>query len=195
LYVRQPEPRGLGDAIARAEGFTGGRPFAVLLGDDITLDPPCTKILREAHDRLGTSVIALQRVPAERVSRYGMVVGREIEPGVVKVDDVVEKPAGDAVVSDLVTIGRYILTPSVFACIKDAPPGHGGEIQLSDALRSLARKEDVYGMIYDGTRYDIGDKVEWLRATLHLAARREDLRTALEPMLRETLDLISRMPR
>jgi UTP--glucose-1-phosphate uridylyltransferase len=185
MYVRQPQPLGLGDALRHAEPFAHGQPFAVLLGDDITFDPPCIRVLREVHDRLGGSVIALQRVPRDRIGRYGMIAGREAEKDVVLVEDVVEKPRPEEIRSDLAAIGRYIFTPRLFGCLRGLKPGKNGEIQLADAVKALCAEEKVHGVIYDGTRYDIGDKVDWMQATLELAAKRADLADGVREMLRD----------
>jgi UTP--glucose-1-phosphate uridylyltransferase len=186
MYVRQPIPRGLGDAVLRAADFVGGESFAVLLGDDITVDPACAGVLRKAHERLGGSLVALQEVPADRIGRYGMAIGKEVEPGVIRIEDLVEKPSPAQVRSRLATIGRYILTPEVFPRLRETEAGKGGEIQLTDAIRALRAKEDVYGVLYRGRRYDVGDKLGWLIANVELALEREDLR----PGLRAFVDTI-----
>ncbi len=181
MYVRQPEPRGLGDAIRYAEPFIEGKAFAVLLGDDITTGPvPCTQVLRDAHKRLGGSVLALQHVSEERIGRYGMVLGEEIEPGIVKVKDLVEKPRPEEVRSTMSTMGRYVLTPTVFQRLEEVKPGKDGEVQLTDAIAAMLKTEDVYGVLFEGRRYDVGDKAGWLRANLELAMEREELRRELE---------------
>jgi UTP--glucose-1-phosphate uridylyltransferase len=183
MYVRQPVPRGLGDAVLRAADFVGEESFAVLLGDDITVDPPCAGVLREAHERLGGSVIALQEVPRDRIGRYGMAVGKELEPGVIRLQDLVEKPSPSQARSSLATIGRYILSPGIFPCLRETEAGKGGEIQLTDAMRALLAKEDVFGVLYAGRRYDVGDKLGWLLANIELALEREDLRAGLRDFL------------
>lgn len=184
MYIRQPEPRGLGDAILHSETFVGNAPFVVLLGDDITIGPPpCTQVLRDAHQHLNGSVLAMQRVSQVEIERYGMIVGKEIEPGIVKVEDLIEKPSRDEVRSQLATIGRYILTPTIFESLRNIEPGRNQEIQLTDAIRLLLETEDVYGVLYPGKRYDVGNKVGWLRATLELAIERDDLRRELRDVL------------
>jgi len=190
MYVRQASPLGLGDAVLQAANFVADEPFGVLLGDDITVDPPCAGVLRAAHERLGGSVIALQEVPRDRIMRYGMAVGKEVEPGVIRLQDLVEKPSRSEVRSSLATIGRYILTPEIFPRLRETEPGKGGEIQLTDGIRALMEKEDVYGVLYRGRRYDVGDKVGWLGANLELAMEREDLRAGLK----EYLDKIRKGP-
>jgi len=179
MYVRQPTPQGLGDAVLRAEDFVADDPFGVLLGDDITIDPPCAGILRAAYQRHGGSVIALQKVSREQIGRYGMAIGKEVEPGVIRLDDLIEKPSPSQVRSTLATIGRYILTPGIFACLRETKVGKGGELQLTDGIRGLIDREDVYGVLYRGRRYDVGDKLGWLETNLELGMEREDLREGL----------------
>lgn len=183
LYVRQPIPRGLGDAVLRAEDFVADEPFAVLLGDDITMGPPCAGVLRAVFERLGGSAIALQEVPKDQIGRYGMAVGKEVEPGVLRLQDLVEKPEASQVRSSLATIGRYILSPEIFSRLRDTDPGKGGEIQLTDAIRALLAKEDVFGVLYRGRRYDVGDKLGWLTANLGLALERPELQADLRRFL------------
>jgi len=178
-YVRQAVPRGLGDAVAHAESFVSGEPFAVLLADDLTMDPPCIRVLIEAHRRLGGSVVALQNVPRAEIGRYGMAVGEEVEPGVLRLTDLIEKPTPGEVRSTLATIGRYVFAPSLFEHLRETPPGRGGEVQLTDAIRRQLAEEDVHGVLYAGHRYDVGDKASWLRATIELAMEREEFRDTL----------------
>jgi UTP--glucose-1-phosphate uridylyltransferase len=183
MYVRQPIPRGLGDAILRAADFVEDESFGVLLGDDITVDPPCAGLLRATHERLGGSAIALQQVTRDQIGRYGMAVGKEIEPGLVRLEDMIEKPSPNEIRSTLATIGRYVLTPEIFARLRATEAGKGGEIQLTDGIRSLMKKEDVYGVLYRGRRYDVGDKLGWLTANVELAMERADLREGLKRFL------------
>ena len=183
LYVRQSVPRGLGDAVLHAESFVHAEPFAVLLGDDLTMDPPCLRGLAEVHRRLGGSVVAVQEVPREEMGRYGMVVGEEVEPGIVRVTDLVEKPTPREIKSNLATIGRYILNPSVFDALRMTKPGRNGEIQLTDALRALRANEDLFAVIYRGTRFDVGELAGWFRATVALGLRRPDLRKDVTDLL------------
>lgn len=179
MYVRQPSPRGLGDAVLHAEGFVGTEPFAVLLGDDLTVGPPCAAALRATHEKLGGSAIALEEVPADRIGRYGMAVGKEVEPGVIRLEDIVEKPSPDQVRSHLATIGRYVLSPEIIPRLRKTEAGKGREVQLTDAIRALMASEDVYGVRYRGRRYDVGDKLGWLIANLELGMERKDLRAGL----------------
>ena len=184
MYVRQASPRGLGDAVAQAESYVADENFAVLLGDDITMNPPCAGVLIHAHRRLGGSVLALQEVPRNDVRRYGMVVGKEIEEGVFRIEDMVEKPSPKQAKSNLATIGRYVLTPGIFPILAKTPLGVGGELQLTDGIRGLLAREDVYGVRYRGRRYDVGNKIGWLCANLELALQREDLKRDLEAFMR-----------
>lgn len=186
MYVRQPEPRGLGDAIRYAKPFVESEPFAVLLGDDITVGPKsCTQLLKDAHQELGGTVLALQQVPRDRIGRYGMVVGDEVEPGVVAVREIIEKPTAEEAKSTLATIGRYILMPSVFDHLQEVVPGRNAEVQLTDAIAAMLPTEGVHGVIFEGRRYDVGDRAGWLRANLELGMDRQELRKELEDILGE----------
>ena len=184
MYVRQPSPRGLGDAVVQAESYVADADFAVLLGDDITMNPPCMDALIHAHKRIGGSILALQEVPRNEAGRYGMVVGKEIDDGVMRIEDIVEKPTSNQVRSNLATIGRYILTPGIFTLLRRTPLGVGGELQLTDGIRGLLAHEDVYGVRYSGRRYDVGDKIGWLCANLELALARDDLQKELTAFIR-----------
>ncbi|HVV31129.1 MAG TPA: UTP--glucose-1-phosphate uridylyltransferase [Mycobacteriales bacterium] len=187
--VRQQEPRGLGHAVLQAASHVGDAPFAVLLGDDL-IDPRDRLLARmlEVYADGGGSVIALMEVPAEQTSLYGCAAVRQLpEPGTdtVTVTGLVEKPAAGQAPSNLAVIGRYVLTPDVFEVLRETEPGRGGEIQLTDALAVLADRGQLRGVVFRGRRYDTGDRVEWLKATIRLAAEREDLGPALRPWLRE----------
>jgi len=180
-YVRQKEPLGLGHAILTARDLVGDEPFAVLLSDDI-IDSrlPCLKQMIEVFERYGRSVVAIQRVERSAVSSYGIIKGSAVADDhwkgrLYRVDDMVEKPAPRNAPSDLAIIGRYILTPAIFAELASTRRGAGGEIQLTDALRRLLDKEPIYGYIFDGKRYDAGDKLGFLQATVEMALKRADL--------------------
>ena len=175
-YIRQRDPLGLGAAVATAEPHVAGEPFAVLLGDDIVLarDPLLGRMI-EVYERYGRSVIAVQEVPREEISLYGAVRPEFVEDSLARVLDIVEKPSPEDAPSNLAAIGRYVLTPEIFDAIRETPPGTGGEVQLTDAIGLLAREQAVYAYIFDGTRYDIGKKLDYLRATVELAADRDDL--------------------
>jgi UTP--glucose-1-phosphate uridylyltransferase len=181
-YVRQGAPRGLGHAILCAAQHVGDEPFAVLLGDDLIdeRDPLLPRMI-EVRQRHGGSVVALIEVPHESISAYGCAVVRTTDDAdVVRVDDLIEKPSPDEAPSNLAIIGRYVLAPEVFDVLRQTEPGHGGEIQVTDALRELARRGrgeggPVHGVLFSGRRYDTGDRLDYLRAVVRLAAERDDL--------------------
>ena len=175
-YVRQKQPRGLGHAVLVAEKHVGREPFAVLLGDDIVSeDSGLLRKMMAIYDRYGRSVVAVQEVPREEVRFYGIVEPEHVEENLVRILDFVEKPLPEDAPSNLASIGRYILTPEIFEALKETPTGAGGEIQLTDAIRAMAQKQTVYAFIYEGGRYDVGRKLDYLRATVELAIEREDL--------------------
>ena len=191
FYVRQKEPLGLGHAVLCAEEYVGDEMFAVLLGDDILISEiPCTRQLIETSDKVDASVIAVEKVPKERMVQYGMVLGEEIEDGLFRMRDMIEKPSLDEVRSDLGTLGRYVLSPDVFPILKRIGPGVGGEIQLTDAIRVLLKKQDVYAKLFRGKRFDIGNMVDWMKATIEIALMRpeyeKELRDHLKKMLEKT---------
>jgi len=176
-YIRQKEPKGLGDAVLKAEKHVGDEPFAVLLGDDIIkADIPCIKQLMNLFEKYSKPMIAVEKVPKEKVSSYGIIKGREIEKSVYFVDDIIEKPPLEEAPSNIGTVGRYVFTPEIFDCITETPPGKGNEIQLTDAIRILIEEEDVYGYAFEGKRYDAGDKVEYVKAIIDFALERDDLK-------------------
>ncbi|NME63986.1 UTP--glucose-1-phosphate uridylyltransferase GalU [Clostridium cadaveris] len=176
-FIRQKEPKGLGHAIHCAKTFIGNEPFAVLLGDDIVYsEKPCLKQMIDAYDEYKTTILGVQEVPHEDVSKYGVVDGLHIEDRVYKVKDLVEKPAVDEAPSDMAILGRYIINPGIFEILEHTKPGKGGEIQLTDALKELATKEAMYAYNFEGRRYDVGDKQGFLEATVEYALRRDDLK-------------------
>jgi UTP--glucose-1-phosphate uridylyltransferase len=186
-YIRQKEPKGLGDAVLKAEKHVGDEPFAVLLGDDIIKgNIPCIKQLVDVYQKYESSsaVIAVEEV--KDVSKYGIIKGTEIEKTVYRIDDIIEKPSLEEAPSNIGTVGRYILTPEIFLCIKNTPLGKGNEIQLTDAIRMLIRKEkkDIYACKFQGKRYDVGDKLEYVKAIIDFALKREDLRGEVEKYIR-----------
>jgi UTP--glucose-1-phosphate uridylyltransferase len=172
-YVRQPRMLGLGHAVLCAEHLVGNEPFAVLLADDLMVGPvdgqPVLAQMTAAFAQLGRSLLAVQEVPLDQVRRYGIVAGDQIEDGLVKVNRMVEKPSPESAPSRLGVAGRYVLTPGVFAEIRNQPKGAGGEIQLTDGIAALMKKEAVYAYAYKGTRYDCGSKEGFLQATVELA--------------------------
>ncbi len=177
-FIRQKEPKGLGHAISCAKTFVGNEPFAVLLGDDIVYNEgkPCLKQLIDCYDEYKTSVLGVQTVEAKDVNKYGIVNGIHIEDRVYKVKGLVEKPPVEEAPSNVAILGRYIITPQIFKILEETKPGKGGEIQLTDALLKLIDEEAMYAYDFEGTRYDVGDKLGFLKATVEYALRREDLR-------------------
>lgn len=166
-YVRQKEQNGLGDAIACAEKHVQDEPFAVLLGDSITKGPvPCTKQLIDVYNKYEKSAISLEAVPKEKVERYGIIKGSQVEPNIYRIDELVEKPKASEAPSNLAIMGRYIMTPDIFDKIKETEAGVGGEIQLTDALSKL---DEIYGVAFEGKTYDIGNRLEWLKTSIEFA--------------------------
>jgi UTP--glucose-1-phosphate uridylyltransferase len=185
-YVRQGEALGLGHAVGIARKHVGDNPFVVLLGDDIMVDG--AELLRSmirAYDEREASVIALLEVPHEDISMYGCVRPEPVADRLVRVLDIVEKPDPASAPSDLAVVGRYVLTPEVFDAIEQVEPGYGGEIQLTDALAILARGQGVFGYTFDQGRYDIGKKIDYLRATVEIALQRGDLGPPFRDFLRD----------
>lgn len=179
-YIRQKEARGLGHAIWCARKFIGNEPFAVLLGDDIVqAEKPCLKQMIEKYDRYRASVIGVQRVPEDEVSRYGIVNGKELDNRFYGVANLVEKPKKEEAPSNLAIMGRYILSPKIFGILENQQPGAGGEIQLTDAIDELNRHEAVYAYDFEGTRYDVGEKMGFIQTTIEFALQRDDLRREL----------------
>ncbi|MHB8633288.1 MAG: UTP--glucose-1-phosphate uridylyltransferase GalU [Thermoplasmatota archaeon] len=188
-YVRQKEIRGLGHAVACARTFVGDEPFAVLLGDDVVFsDVPCIQQLADCHARRDASVIAVERVAPQRISAYGVVgVGDAVEPGLYPIKSLVEKPQASEAPSDLGILGRYVLSPHIFDVLHKTPPGRNGEIQLTDALQRLLAREPMYAFAFAGKRYDLGDKLEWLKTNIEVALMQKQFR---EPLLRHLKDLV-----
>jgi UTP--glucose-1-phosphate uridylyltransferase len=188
FYVRQKEALGLGHAILCAREFVGNDPFAVLLGDDIiNAEKPCLAQLLDVYKKYRGTVLALEQVPLENISSYGCVQSNKISDRVYEVTDMVEKPKREEAPSDLAIIGRYVLTPEIFPILEEQTPGKGGEIQLTDAIRKLSSEEAVYGCKFDGIRYDCGDKLGFLKATVDMALKREELNGDFETFLRTRL--------
>ena len=175
-YTRQKEQLGLGHAIYQAKDFAGGEPFAALLPDDvIDAEKPALRQMMDVYEKYDAPVIATMQVEGEAISRFGAIDAEEVEPGVYKVNDMVEKPPLAEAPSDLAIIGRYIFTPDIFAAIEQTKPGTGGEIQITDAMRLLLKERPLYAVKLDGTRHDAGDKLGFLIATVEFALKREDL--------------------
>ena len=177
LYIRQREPLGLGHAVLCGEAVCSGDYFGVILPDDVFIhDEPVLSQLIRVHERLGGSVIALEQVELENVSRYGIVSSEEIEHDIHVITDMVEKPSLSDAPSNYAIMGRYVLSPGIFPILREQQAGAGGEIQLTDALRKLAQSERVYGVLYKGRRFDCGTQKGWLRANIELAMEDAELR-------------------
>ncbi|MEG0297591.1 MAG: UTP--glucose-1-phosphate uridylyltransferase GalU [Clostridium sp.] len=184
-YIRQKEPRGLGHAIHCAKAFVGNEPFAVLLGDDVVdSEVPCLKQLMNCYDEYKTSILGVQTVNDNDVNKYGIVNGIHIEDRVYKVKDLVEKPAIDEAPSNVAILGRYIITPQIFDILEKTAPGKGGEIQLTDALKTLIGNEAMYAYNFEGRRYDVGDKLGFLQATVEFALKKPELRDSFVDYLK-----------
>lgn len=188
-YIRQKEPRGLGDAIYCARHFIGDEPFAVMLGDDIVDHKvPCLKQLMDAYDEYRTTILGVQKVAKEDTNKYGIIDAKFIEDRVYKVKDLVEKPDADKAPSNIAILGRYIITPEIFDILSDLPPGKGDEIQLTDALKELSKKEAMYAYDFEGRRYDVGDKLGFLEATVDFALKRDELKDGFIDYLRKVCE-------
>jgi UTP--glucose-1-phosphate uridylyltransferase len=188
-YIRQKEPRGLGHAIWCARKFIGNEPFAVLLGDDIVrANKPCLKQMMEQYESYDASIIGVQHVSDDEVSRYGIVDGHEIEERLFSINHLVEKPKKEEAPSNLAIMGRYILTPRIFEILNNQEPGAGGEIQLTDAIAELNRHESVYAYEFNGTRFDVGEKLGFIQTTIDYALQREDLRYELLKYLAKVME-------
>lgn len=191
-YVRQGDPKGLGHAVLRAKVHVGKEPFAVLLGDDLIDEKEdLLSTMVAVQQKTGGSVVALMEVPEEQISAYGCAAVEEVagEDGFVKVTGLVEKPAREEAPSNLAIIGRYVLSPKVFEVLEKTEPGRGDEIQLTDALQTLAQGqgegEGVYGVVFKGRRFDTGDKLSYLKANVILAAENDDLGEDLRQWIKE----------
>ncbi len=188
-YVRQDAPRGLGHAVLCARMHVGDEPFAVLLGDDlIDVSEKLLDHMIAARQRFGGSVVALMEVPPDQVSAYGCAAFEPTDdPDIVRITDLVEKPDPGQAPSNWIVIGRYVCDSMIFGVLEDTPPGHGGEIQITDALRTLAVGGSVHGVLFRGRRYDTGNKQDFLRTTVEFACSRPDLAGDFVPWLREFL--------
>ncbi len=183
-YTRQKKPLGLGHAIGVTRNLINNEPFAVFLGDDIIDSKvPAMRQMIDVYDRFGSSVLAVQKVPKTQTHLYGIIKGEQVGPRVYRVLDLVEKPKGSPP-SNLAIIGRYILTPEIFDALDATRPGKGGEIQLTDALRILLKKQAIYACEFEGTRYDAGDKLGFLQANVAFALKRPELKNDLKKFLK-----------
>lgn len=185
-YIRQKEPRGLGHAIYCARAFIDDEPFAVLLGDDIVdSEVPCLKQLIDVYCEYQTTILGVQEVAKEDVNKYGIISYTQVSDRIYKVNDLVEKPDMDRAPSSVAILGRYIITPDIFKCLERTLPDKGGEIQLTDALKELMGMEDIYAYNFVGKRYDVGNKLGFLQATVEFALKREDLRSGFLSYLKK----------
>jgi UTP--glucose-1-phosphate uridylyltransferase len=189
-YVRQKEALGLGHAVLRAKELVGNEPFAVVLSDDvIASETPCIRQLLDVYEFYGASVLALMEVPGDAISAYGVVDAEPVshngnDQRLYRIRNMVEKPKPADAPSNLAIIGRYVLTPEIFNCVESIEPGSGGEIQLTDALKYMLRNRPIYGLKFDGKRYDAGDKLGFLKATVEFALMRHDMGDPFREYLR-----------
>ncbi len=187
-YIRQGAPLGLGHAILCSRPFVKDEPFAVILSDDI-IDPDDNLLgeMLKFYSQYQATILALQRVPKAEIHRYGIIAGKEVKRNLFKITNMIEKPKPSAAPSDLAIIGRYILTPDIFRFIEATPPGKGRELQLTDALKALLKKKPVYGYLFEGKRYDAGDKVGYLKATVELALKHTVVKEQFKKYLLSTV--------
>lgn len=187
-YIRQKMPKGLGHAVLCAKSFVGHEPFAVLLGDDVVdSKKPCLKQLMGVYNKYKATVLGVQQVELENVNKYGIVDGEKIEEGIYKVNTLVEKPKQEDAPSNVAILGRYIISPSIFKILEATEPGAGGEIQLTDALKVLAKEEKVIAYEFEGRRHDVGDKLGFLEATVEYAMKNPELKDKFTAYLKEYL--------
>ncbi len=185
-YVRQKEPKGLGHAIYRAKSFIGNEPFAVMLGDDIVRsEVPCIGQMINMYNDFGNSVIGLQKVDIADVSSYGVIGGEQVADRLYNIKEMVEKPAIKDAPSDLAIMGRYIINPEIFGCIERTKPGKNDEIQLTDALAMLLENQNIYGYEFKGKRYDVGNKLGFLKATVEMALEQEEVKDDFKEYLKK----------
>nr|WP_312576821.1 UTP--glucose-1-phosphate uridylyltransferase GalU [Sedimentibacter sp.] len=182
--VRQKDPKGLGHAVYCAKSFVGNEPFAVLLGDDIVDSRvPCLKQMIEMYEVYNSTILGVQEVLWENVNKYGIVSGDKVNDKIYTVNDLVEKPNADKAPTNIAILGRYIITPEIFSILENTKQGVGGEIQLTDGLKELAKIQKMYAYIFEGKRYDVGSKIGFLEATVDFALKREDLKESFKSYL------------
>ncbi|MDD5760281.1 MAG: UTP--glucose-1-phosphate uridylyltransferase, partial [Desulfobulbaceae bacterium] len=186
VSIRQKKPLGLGHAIWTARNVVGNEPFMVLLGDDLVVsDTPCAKQMMGLYNEVQESIVAIQRVPMDQTHHYGIVEGELLRDRVFQVNRLVEKPAPGTTKSDLAIIGRYILHPEIFEMLEKTTPGHGGEIQLTDALLALSNRRSMFAYEFEGDRYDAGDKMGYLKAIIAFAMRHPELKDEFRKHIKE----------
>jgi UTP--glucose-1-phosphate uridylyltransferase len=184
-YIRQKEPKGLGHAIYCAKSFIKDEPFAVLLGDDVVYsEKPCILQLMEEYEKYESTILGVQKISWEDVDKYGIVNGKKLEDKIYSVKDLVEKPQQKDAPSNIAILGRYVINPGIFEILENTKPGAGGEIQLTDALKELALREKMYAYDFDGKRYDVGNKLGFLKATVEYALRMDDIKEEFSEYLK-----------
>ena len=189
VSIRQGEPRGLGHAVLCTKELVGNEPFVVLLGDDLVdSQVPCTRQMVEVYEKYQKSIVALMEVESVDVPKFGICGGKEIEPRVLALDKMVEKPKLSDAPSRMAIVGRYVLTPEIFGVLEATPPGKGGEIQLTDAMSRLMQKHGFYGYQFEGKRYDAGDKFGFLQANIAYALKNPDIRPRLIEYMRSVVN-------
>ncbi len=182
--VRQKDPKGLGHAVYCAKSFVNNEPFAVLLGDDIVDSRvPCLKQMIDVYEEYNASILGVQEVARENVNKYGIVSGDKVNERIYTVNDLVEKPDIHKAPTNIAILGRYIITPEIFKILENTKKGVGGEIQLTDGLKELAKIQKMYAYIFDGKRYDVGSKIGFLEATVDFALKRDDLKDSFKSYL------------
>ena len=185
-FIRQKELKGLGDAIYYAKQHIDDEPFCVLLGDTVVASQtPCISQLIEIYGKVHKSIIGVEEVPKDKVSRYGVIQGKEVGENFYLLENLIEKPSPEEAPSNLVIGGRYILTPDIFECIEKTPKGKGNEIQLTDAIRILCQEQEVYAYKFEGIRYDMGNKLDFLKTNVEFALKREEFREEFLEFLSE----------
>lgn len=191
-YIRQKEQIGLGDAIAYAEQHVYQEPFAVLLGDSVISSPtPCIGQLMKQHDRFGASILAAEKVPTDKVDRYGILKGKQIESNLLLLEDMIEKPKPEEAPSRLAVAGRYIFTPDIFEFIRKTPRGKNGEIQLTDAIRLMTQAHAFFAYQFKGKRYDIGNKLDFLKTNIDFALERKEFRDEILGYMQQVVQVHS----
>ncbi|MGB4439119.1 MAG: UTP--glucose-1-phosphate uridylyltransferase GalU [Sedimentibacter sp.] len=184
--VRQKDPKGLGHAVYCAKSFVGNEPFAVLLGDDVVDSKvPCLKQMIDMYELYNSSILGVQEVTWDNVNKYGIVSGEKINDRIYTVNDLIEKPNRDVAPTNIAILGRYIITPEIFKILENTKKGVGGEIQLTDGLKELAKIQSMYAYIFEGRRYDVGSKIGFLEATVDFALKRDDLKESFKAYLKK----------
>lgn len=185
-FIRQKESKGLGHAVMCAKKHVDNEPFAVLLGDDIIESiTPCTRQLRDLHEKYGGSIIGVEEVTAEEMSSYGIAEGEQVSEGLLKISKMIEKPQPGETDSNLAVFGRYILTPEIFEILEETPEGRNNEIQLTDALNVLCQRQPMYAALVEGKVWDVGDKLNWIKANIEFALQRDEFRDELSEYLQQ----------